>query len=303
MESWSEEKSQYIEELALLFADHISEKEKDYNTFSYIALAMMRWYMSLPKYAKELKEAYTGKNNNAKKDKATTSHIKFLSSLKQPNINAREYLFEKLFDIYSYKEFTVNVVANIKTAKDFFDNAKSNLIKMLNGDIKEIFDTKGLRGATLTSAIKDWYEGLKPTTVNHLFSNNEEKVLQLMASINNDEKTFIERLAKTVTGLRLDDWDKNNINDFLNYLELLKETVSEFDLETKEQADRKADMYKLTFVDKSGGEVVKTFEKTEYTERAKLLLNAITTELEEMGQAITEQEKRQVLMELLEKMC
>ena len=303
MESWSEEKSQYIEELALLFADHISEKEKDYNTFSYIALAMMRWYMSLPKYAKELKEAYTGKNNNAKKDKATTSHIKFLSSLKQPNINAREYLFEKLFDLYSYKEFTVNVVANIKTAKDFFDNAKSNLIKMLNGDIKEIFDTKGLRGATLTSTIKDWYEGLKPTTVNHLFSNNEEKVLQLMASINNDEKTFIERLAKTVTGLRLDDWDKNNINDFLNYLERLKETVSEFDLETEEQADRKADMYKLTFVDKAGGEVVKTFEKTEYTERAKLLLNAITTELEEMGQAITEQEKRQVLMELLEKMC
>jgi len=303
MESWSEEKSQYIEELALLFADHISEKEKDYNTFSYIALAMMRWYMSLPKYAKELKEEYAGKNNDGKKDKATTSHIKFLSSLKQTNINAREYLFEKLFDIYSYKEFTVNVVANIKAAKDFFDNAKSSLVKMLNGDIKEIFDTNGLKGATLTSTIKDWYEGLKPTTVNHLFPNNEEKVLQLMASINNDEKTFIERLAKTVTGLRLDDWDKNNINDFLNYLKQLKKTVSEFDLETEEQSDRRADMYRLTFVDKSGSEVVKTFEKTEYTERAKLLLNAITTELEEMGQAITEQEKRQVLMDLLEKMC
>ena len=303
MESWSEEKSHYIEKLAVLFADYISEKEQDFNTFSYIALAMSRWYMSLPKYTKELKEAYRGKNGNEKKDKAIPSHIKFLNSLKQPNINAREYLFEKLFDIYNYKEFSVDVVDNIKAAKDFFDNAKLNLIRVLISDVKETFGASDVKGATLTSAVKDWYEALKPTTANHLFSNNEEKVLQLMASISNDEKTFMERLAKTVTGLRLDDWDKNNINDFLNYLEQFKKAVLEFDLEIENQVTSGTDIYKLTFVDKSGDEIIKTFEKTEYTERAKLLLNAITTELEEMGQSITEQEKRQVLMELLEKMC
>jgi len=303
MESWSEEKSQYIEGLAALFADHVAEKEKDYNTFSYIVLAMSRWYMSLPKYAKELKEVYGGKNSENKKDKTTASHINFLGSLKQTSINAREYLFEKLFDIYGYKNFTVNIVDNIRRAKELFDGAKIELIKTLIGDVKGIFGTNGKKGATLTSVIRDWYEGLKPTTVNHLFLNNEEKVLQLMASVSNDERTFMERLAKTVTGLRLDDWDRNNIDDFLDYLEKLKKTVSEFDLKTDDKTIGGADMYKISFVDKDGSEVVKTFEKTEYTERAKLLLNAITTELEEMGQSITEQEKRQVLMELLEKMC
>jgi hypothetical protein len=288
--------------LAALFADYVSEKEKDYNTFSFIVLAMSRWYMSLPKYAKELKEVYSGKNGDKKKDKAT-SHIKFLNSLKQPSINAREYLFEKLFEIYGYKEFNVNIVDNIRSAKELFDGAKAELVKALIGDVKAIFGANGKKGATLTSVIRDWYEGLKPTTANHLFSNNEEKVLQLMSSVNNDEKTFMERLAKTVTGLRLDDWDKSSIDDFLEYLDYLKKTVIDFDRKTGVKTKGGMEMYKLSFVSKNGAEVVKTFEKTEYTEKAKLLLNAITTEIEDMGQSITEQEKRQVLMELLEKMC
>ena len=301
LESWNEEKSQYVDGMAALFADFVVEKEKDFNTFTYIALAMSRWYMELPKYAKELNEVYGGRGASPKKSKAATSHIKFLNTLKQPSINAREYLFEKLFDIYGYKDFTINIVDNIKQAKELFDGAKSELIKTLIGDIKDIFSVKN--GATLSSVIKDWYEKLKPTTVNHLFSDNEEKVLQLMASINNDEKTFIERLAKSITGLRLNDWDTNNIAEFLAYLEKFKKTVTEFDRNTKQKTAGNSDMYKLTFVDKSGREVIKTFERSEYSDRAKLLFNAITTELEEMGQSISEQEKRQVLMEILEKMC
>jgi len=302
MESWSYEKSLYIEKLTALFADHVSEKEKDYNTFAYIVFAMSRWYMSLPKYAKELKEVYGGKNDS-KNDKAIAPHLKFLIGLKQPSINAREFLFEKLFEIYKYNDFTISIIDNIKDAKELFDGAKTTLTKALIDDAKDIFGANDKRGATLTSIIKDWYEGFKPMTVNHLFANNEEKTLQLMASISNDEKIFMERLAKTVTGLRLDDWDKPNIIDFLGYLEQMKKTVEEFDTRAVKSSAGSTDIYKLSFVSKTGEEIVKTFEKTKYSARAKLLLNAITTELEEMGQSITEQEKRQVLMELLEKMC
>jgi hypothetical protein len=49
--------------------------------------------------------------------------------------------------------------------------------------------------------------------------------------------------------------------------------------------------------------VLKCFDKTKYSNKAKLLLNEVRTAVEEMGQSITEQEKRQVLMELLEKLC
>ena len=302
MESWSDEKTLYIDGMAALFVDHVSEKEKDYNTFSYIVLAMSRWYMGLPKYAKELKEVYGGRSGG-KKDKAIATHLKFLSALKQPSINAREFLFEKLFEIYKYSDFTINIIDNIRSAKELFDSAKFTLTKALIGDVKDIYDADGKKGATLTSVIRDWHEGLKSTTVNHLFANNEEKVLQLMANISNDEKAFMERLAKAVIGLRLDDWDNGNIEDFLTYLEKMKRTITEFDSRADKKTATKTDVYKLSFTSKSGEEVIKTFEKTKYSARAKLLLNSITTDLEEMGQSISEQEKRQVLMELIEKMC
>ena len=49
--------------------------------------------------------------------------------------------------------------------------------------------------------------------------------------------------------------------------------------------------------------MLKSFEKCEYSSRAKLLLNEITDAVDSMGQSISENEKRQVLMEVLEKLC
>lgn len=302
MESWNNEKTQYIEGLAKLFADHVSEKEKDYNTFSYIVLAMSRWYMSLPKCAKDLNEVYAGKGI-WKKDKATIPHIKFLGRLKQPSINAREFLFEKIFEIYTTDGFTVSIIDNIRSAKELFDRAKEELVQALISDIKELFRIKQKMGASLISIIRDWYDELKPVTTNHLFANNENRVLQLMANVSNDEKTFMERLAKAVIGLRLDDWGKANVEEFLAYLTQFKNSVIDFNAKKEGNHLDGTNIYKLSFVDNSGVEIIKTFEKTNYSDRAKLLLNSITTDIEEMGQSISEQEKRQVLMELLEKMC
>ena len=45
------------------------------------------------------------------------------------------------------------------------------------------------------------------------------------------------------------------------------------------------------------------FDKTTYSDRGKLLYNEIATALNEMGQSISEQEKRQILMEFIEEMC
>lgn len=61
--------------------------------------------------------------------------------------------------------------------------------------------------------------------------------------------------------------------------------------------------YKICFSDKNGNEIVKTFDKVEYSGRGRLLYNEIATALEEMGQSISEGEKRQILMSFIEKMC
>lgn len=303
MEDWNEDKSAYIDSLAALFSDYVILKEKDYNTFTYVVSAMSRWYMSLPKYAKELKTTYKGKDTSP--EKVLPAHIKFISSLKQTSINAREYLFKKLFDIYGYKEFTNNILDNIRSSKYTFECAKNELINHLIIDIKDIFKSGQANNATLTSVIKDFIERLKPTTLNYLFPNEEHKVLQLMSSIGNDEKIFIERLAKAVTDLRIDDWTADTIFQFTGELEQIKKSVLEYDLAALlvDNSTVSSNSYKISFIGKDGKEVVKSFDKTPYSDRGKLLYNEIATALDEMGQSISEQEKRQILMEFIEKMC
>ena len=61
-------------------------------------------------------------------------------------------------------------------------------------------------------------------------------------------------------------------------------------------------MYEIQFVDESGKRTRKTFTREAYSKRAKLLYSDIENSIEEMGQSITLQEKRQVLMDILEKL-
>ena len=303
IEDWNEDKTAYINSLEALFSEYIVAKEKDYNTFTYIVLAMLRWYISLPKYAKDSKFIYKGKN--ASSEKISDEQVKFLGSLKQTNINAREYLFEKLFGIFGFKEFTIEIVNKIKSAKSTFDCAKSELIKHLINDVKGIFMNGQAETATLKSIIKDFIEKLKPTTLSYLFPNKEHKVLQLMCIIDNDENTFIERLAKIITDLRVDDWTIDTVAEFITELEQIKKSVLRYDQNNlhNNNSAASANSYKILFIGEDGKEVVKTFDKITYSDRGRLLYNEIATALEEMGQSISEQEKRQILMEFIEMMC
>jgi hypothetical protein len=303
LEDWNEEKAKYMTELESIFSEYVIEKEKAYNSFSFIVFAMNRWYMSLPKYVKEMSKIYCGINSKESNKPVPREQKKFINSLRQIDNNSREYLFEKIFTFFGMNEFNLMILNHIKATKQAFDMAKGNLINVLISDVKTIFGGQNTKNASLTSVIKDWYESLGENTINYLFTNNESKILELMKSITNDEVTFMERLGKAVTSLRIDDWNANTIEMFLKDLAAFKETVEDFDKNYADSNENASEMYRIVFVDKDGSEVVKTFSKTKYSDRAKLLLNEITTSLEEMGQAISEQEKRQVLMELLEKMC
>lgn len=302
MEDWNEDKSGYIDSLAGLFSDYIISKEKDYNTFTFVVSAMSRWYMSLPKYAKELKAKYRGMNKAP--DKIPSVQVKFINSLRLSDINAREFLFDRLFGIFKQNDLA-NIIDNVRNAKTTFDQAKRNLIQCLVNDVKEIFKSGQADNASLTSIIKDFVERLKPTTLNFLFPNEEHKVLQLMSNIGNDDKVFIERLAKVVTDLRIDDWTEDTVPQFTTELEQIKRAVLDYDLAASriENTTVGSHAYKVSFVGKDGKEIIKAFDKTSYSDRGKLLYNEIANALDEMGQSITEQEKRQILMEFIEKMC
>ena len=50
---WNPDKEEYITRLAEAFSDYVVEAEKAGNSYDYVANAIHRWYMALPKYSKE----------------------------------------------------------------------------------------------------------------------------------------------------------------------------------------------------------------------------------------------------------
>lgn len=302
LENWNEDKANYLAQLEQLFQKHVHEQEKVYNSFAYIVSAMCRWYMSLPKYSKEMTKTYKGIDSKEMFKSISASRRKFVNSLKQLDINPRDYLFEKVFEIYGYSEFNVDVVDNVIQTKKEYDEAIDSLIKVLISDVKNIFAQNGNTRGSLTSIIQDWYSELKETTIQHLFAHNENKILELMQSITNDEKSFIQRIAKAVTSLRIEDWNEKVIVSFVEDLRAFKQTVDEYNSQDADSCET-SDTYKLVTMTSDGQEVVKSFSRSEYSDRAKLLYNDILNSIDEMGQAITDQEKRQILFEILEKLC
>ncbi len=297
--NWDDDKRHYMKGLESVFADYILEKEKGYNSFSYLLLAMNRWYMSLPKYTKEIENTYKGKD--IPKEKIAKEKRKFINSLKRYEPNAREYLFDKLPSIFNHKECDLSLVDKIYQTKSTFDQAMDKLIEILILDVKDIFTAKTSK-SSLCSLAKDWYEKLTTATTNHLFASSENRILDVFRFIESDDTKFIESLAKATTALRIEDWDAKMIDSFIKDFASFKKNIDLYDL--NEDAQRiTSDQYRIIFVDRHGKENTKSFNKTVYSPRAKLLLNEVTNAIDEMGEAITEQEKRQVLIELLEKMC
>lgn len=299
-ETISENKTAFINKLQDLFSDYIKDSNNSQlNHQTLLCNAMQRWFISLPKYAKEIKSIYSGKNSSIP---LSRSDMQFSSALKNPSLNSYEFLFNKLPQIYGKSIDDNTLIDEIKLSKNKYDSALDHLINGLIEDMKSVFDSQAHKESSLSSIIKDWYEALNSSTTEHVFDEFNTVLLEQCSHIDNDESSFIKNISKTICGLRIDDWSSQSIELFNNSIENFKNTIDEYNNSSNsEQIETKG--YVLTKIDPKGNTIRKTFDKVECSSMAKLLKNEITNSLDEMGQAISTNEKRQVLLDILESLC
>lgn len=299
---WNPDKENYIDKLSSIFKSYIIEAEKGNNYYDFVVSAMRRWYLSLPKYAKDCRRTITGE----KIDRRYLSMVKLL----RRNISGKELLFEDLPKAFGYNEhFNSGVYENISAAKNYYDELLENLKQQLSIKIKEIFvlpeHSVRVKRMSLASVIEDWCESLNEGVFEQLFKDGTDKCLSLFKTITNDEDTFISRLAKLVTGLRLEDWDDITGEKFFNTLKQYKNTAESFQMQDgiKRNEKEQTSSYEISFVNDVGEVQTKRFNSVETTKRGKLLYNQITAAISAMGFSISEQEKRQILMDILKELC
>ena len=292
---WDPEKEKYINQLEELFADYVNETEKAANSYDYIASAMRRWYMALPKYSKE---------RNPQSD---DRRYRALTKLLKQNIGGHELLFMRLPKELGAEDNYELLAVEIGKAKAFYDEVIHLLVRSLAEYIRGLFAKNGgadLPGrSSMISVIRDWEESLDSSVYEQLFDNGADKLLGLIKDISNDGDEFVNRLGRLITGLRLEDWDDKTVVQFEDKLKEYKETIEEFSGENNKEICGETSKYSLTFIDEEGKTVTKRFDRVEQSRRGKLLMNSIVSEIDSMGHSISEQEKRQILMEILKTMC
>lgn len=295
---WDSDKEKFIKKLDELFTEYIVDVERGSNSYDYIISAMRRWYMELPRYAKESHLTPGG-------DKICKEYIDYLKLLKM-SASGNELLFKKLPQIFGEEE--KELIDCIKDAKVFFDTYLNETIKILSDDIKNVFVLSGnrmnVKKMTLSSVIKDWCEELDPAIFEQLFADGTDRVIELFKNITNDDHQTIASLAKIVTDLRLEDWDEKIKGLFLKNVCAYKTTAETFKVSVEKRKESNTEtVYQIVFTDDDSNAVTKRFNRVEDTRQGKLLHNQVIAALDAMGRAISVQEKRQILMEILWDLC
>ena len=155
----------------------------------------------------------------------------------------------------------------------------------------------------MLDVVEEWSDNLDQKSFEQLFSDGTDRFLQHLKTASNDEEQFIVRLAKMVTGLRLEDWDAKTIKLYFEGLKQFMKTAKDFHSSVVAETINETSSYQIVFSDEDGESTTRRFDKVEVSARGKLLFNQITASLEAMGHSISEQEKRQILMEVLKKLC
>lgn len=296
---WNPEKESYLAKLSEIFADYLIE---DGATAPYerVMIAMKRWYMALPKYAKNAKHILGKKIQ--KEDRS------FLQEMRK-NAGSYELLFNIIPKIYKTDSIDSALAEKVGITKRFFDGALDNLKSEIKQFLRIGFctlDAASCEKMSLSSIIRDWCEKIDRAAFDQLFTDGTERCLALFKEITNDEDLFVTKIARVATDLRLEDWDEDIITMFMKNMEQYRSTAESFHLsesDVEENVSKIIEDYELSFKDDSGKVITKRFSKVEESRRGKLLFNAIVSQLDSMGQAISEQEKRQILMEVLKELC
>ena len=101
--------------------------------------------------------------------------------------------------------------------------------------------------------------------------------------------------------MRIDDWNDARFGDFLEAVKGMKREVE--NVSDDDSIQNESSTVSIRFADENGDVHEKTFPTVEPSRRARLLKSGILSCLDEMGGALSPEEKRQVVFDVLRGLC
>lgn len=286
IEKGTTEKNDYINNISSMFEDYFSQR-KSGNKFVDIVQAMKNWFNSLSIYTTN----YMLGTDDKKIDKTI---INFRNEIKKFEINNRNFLFKDLLKILEVENYS-QCIDKLKYVKETLDRHIEEVKKYISNEVKNIFDEK--YNGNFIGAMKNWFNNLENDKKTYLFDKNTKKLIDLLQKMQDNSVINIDSVSQIFTGLLIEDWSDQTEDLFFSELKNSKEEIDNLEIEKEENNNT----VKIIVKDKDEKEVEKIFNMKEISAVGHTLLNSIDEAIEEYGDSVDENEKRIILMNILQR--
>ena len=285
IEEGSIERDNFVNDLQSLFVNNI--KYNTQNKHVAIVKGMQDWINSLSSFSKN----YTidiSDNSNVPEEV-----LNFRNRIIKFDINSRQFIFEDLQKIFNCSNLidTFKSIKEMKNKVDSYDlRAKKKVsevsIKIINKDYK----------GSLSSALKIWYDSLSEENKTHLYNTTTNEFIELLYNLKNNEIDIENKLSRIMTGLTIEDWKDETFEVYKSELQNCKELIENYTDKTSDE-----DLLIKISINENGESKEKTFSKSEISPIGGMLLNTIDESIEEFGDSLNDNEKRSILITILER--
>lgn len=288
LEEGTVEKDLYVSELLTIFNEYLNKSSN--NKYVDIVLGMKRWMQSLSLFSQNHRLDIISKEELSK------GIIRLRSELVKYEINYREFIFKDLLKYLDTKDFD-ECINKLKEIKSYLDNHDSNVRRYLINITNNMID-KDYEGS-LSGNLSKWIMSLSEYQKSHLYDSQTNNFLKEIQKSNNNEIELISKLAYIFTNLSIEDWNDNTINTYLQGVKSSKEVIESYEVAVDDE--KSEGLIKIIFESSDTNNVEKTFNKTEISPLGSTLFNAIEEIVDEYGDSVDDNEKRNILMDILSK--
>lgn len=289
--NWTPEMAEYVAGVGEVFGC-----DSAVATRSGAAEAIRLWYAGLPQMTRNSLSDHA-KNGEPR---VAETRLALFKAIRRYDASPDSLLFGELPKAFNANEADSELVDELRCEKEQCDGYLDATVTHIADNLKALFDSDAHEDATLGSVLHDWVE-LNPVVSTHVFSGVSNQVINVIRQANGDDAVTVCRLAKAATALRVEDWNDARFKDFYRIVKGVKDEV-----ESQTEAscvDAGGAKLGIVIINEDGTSSQKTFAAVECGSRSRLLRSSIVACLSEMGGALSPEEKRQVVFEVLEELC
>lgn len=279
IDKWEQEQEEYINELEDIYQGYISHDNKSLNKLRTYYEGIKTHYRSISKFARTT-EKYVATNTIAYRNLIETDVKDY-----------RNFFFDQLTELgKDYSE----TIKNIELAKHELEFADQNLLSMLIAETRRTFI---LDEKPLIKQLKDLIKGQWSRRLEHNMKYKTNKFIDVVKNAAEEirDLDLMKEIARSLTDFELVYWSDRQV-------EALKEDLVEIysELNVIEETQQKLEGSIQISIENEGGTKKNiNFVKGDLPENGLILRNLITMNINNFGQALSYEEKRQILYELL----